>query len=61
MNLMTSKDFEEVLNQIEHGYEMYMNLVNSLGNLLDEASELLSEEEYQLFKLFLKDKILEEL
>ena len=61
MNLMTSKDFEEVLNQIEHGYEMYMNLVNSLGNLLDEASELLSEEEYQLFKLFLNDRILEEL
>ena len=58
---MGSKHFEEVLNQIEHGYEMYMNLVNSLGNLLDEASELLSEEEYQLFKLFLKDKILEEL
>ena len=60
MNLMTSKDFEEVLNEIEHGYEMYMNLVNSLGNLLDEASELLSEE-YQLFKLYLKDKILEDL
>lgn len=61
MNLITSKAFEEVLNKIEHGYEMYMNLINSLGNLLDEASELLSEEEYQLFKLFLKDKILEEL
>ncbi len=61
MNLMTSKNFEEVLNEIEHGYEMYMNLVNSLGNLLDEASEILSDEEYQSFKLFLKDKILEEL
>lgn len=58
---MNSNDFEEVLNQIEHGYEMYMNLVNSLGNLLDEASELLSEEEYQEFKLFLKDRILEDL
>lgn len=46
---MTSKKFEEVLNEIEHGYEMYINLVNSLGNLLDEASELLSEEEYQQF------------
>ena len=57
---MGSKHFEEVLNQIEHGYEMYMNLVNSIGNLLDEASELLSEE-YQLFKLYLKDKILEDL
>ena len=40
---------------------MYINLVNSLGNLLDEASELLSEEEYQEFKLFLKDRILEDL
>jgi hypothetical protein len=58
---MSSKNFEEVLNQIEHGYEIYMNLVNSLGNLVDEASELLSEEEYQLFKLYLKDKILEDL
>ena len=58
---MCSKDFEVVLNQIEHGYEMYINLVNSLGNLLDEASELLSEEEYQEFKLFLKDRILEDL
>ena len=57
---MGSKHFEEVLNQIEHGYEMYMNLFNSLGNLLDEASELLSEE-YQLFKLYLKDKIAENL
>lgn len=58
---MNSNDFEEALNQIEHDYEVYMNLVNSLGNLLDEASELLSEEEYQLFKLFLKDRILEDL
>ena len=57
---MGSKNFEEVLNEIEHCYEMYMNLVNSIGNLLDEASELLSEE-YQLFKLYLKDKILEDL
>ena len=57
---MNSNSFEDILNSFEHGYEMYMNLVNSLGNLLDEASELLSEE-YQLFKLYLKDKILEDL
>ena len=48
---MNSNSFEDILNSFEHGYERYMNLVNSLGNLLDEASELLSEEEYQEFKL----------
>ena len=55
------KECERVLDQIEHGYERYMNLVNSLENLLDEASELLSEEDYQIFKLFLKDRIMEDL
>ena len=51
---MNSKNIHDVLNQIDRGYEIYSNLVNSLEFLLDEASELLSEEEYQLFKLSLK-------
>lgn len=58
---MNSKNFEDILNSFEHGYERYMNLVNSLELILDEASEILSEEEYQNFKLFLKDRIMEDL
>ena len=50
-----------MLNQIERGYEIYSNLVNSLEFLLDEASGILSEEDYEDFKLFLKDRIMEDL
>ena len=32
MNSMTSKDFDELLNQIEHGYEMYINLGSDQNN-----------------------------
>lgn len=38
-----------------------MNVVSYLERLLDSASELLSEEDYIEFKLFLKDRILEDL
>lgn len=58
---MTSKNFEEILNGFEHGYERYSNLVNSLNLILDEASDVLSEEDYYNFKEFLKDRILEDL
>ena len=58
---MTLKQFEDVLNSFEHGYERYMNLVNSLELILDEASDVLSEEDYSDFKEFLKDRILEDL
>ena len=58
---MNSKNFEDILNSFEHGYERYMNLVNSLELILDDASVILSEEEYQNFKLFLKDRIMEDL
>lgn len=58
---MTSRNFEETLDSFEHGYERYMNLVNSLNLILDEASDVLSEEDYADFKEFLKDRILEDL
>lgn len=58
---MTLKQFEDVLNSFEHGYERYMNLVNSLELILDEASDVLSEEDYTDFKEILKDRILEDL
>lgn len=58
---MTLKQFEDVLNSFEHGYERYMNLVNSLELILDEASDVLSEEDYADFKEILKDRILEDL
>lgn len=58
---MNSKNIRDVLNQIDRGYEIYSNLVNSLEFLLDEASGILSEEDYEDFKLFLKDRIMEDL
>lgn len=58
---MTLKQFEDTLNSFEHGYERYMNLVNSLNLILDEASGILSEEDYTDFKEILKDRILEDL
>lgn len=58
---MTSKNFKDVLNSFEHGYERYSNLVNSLNLILDEASDVLSEEDYDDFKEYLKDSILEDL
>lgn len=58
---MNSNSFEDILNSFEHGYERYMNLVNSLELILDEASDVLSEEDYEDFKLFLKDRIMEDL
>ena len=58
---MTSKNFEDVLNSFERGYERYSNLVNSLNLILDEASDVLSEEDYDNFKEYLKDSILEDL
>ena len=58
---MTSKNFEDILNSFEHSYERYMNLVNSLELILDDASVILSEEDYEDFKLFLKDRIMEDL
>lgn len=51
---MTSKNFEDVLNSFEHGYERYSNLVNSLNLILDEASDVLSEKDYDNFKEYLK-------
>lgn len=56
---MTSINFEEILNSFERGYEIYSNLVNSLNLILDEASDVLSEEDYDNFKEYLKDRILE--
>ena len=61
MNNNKFEDFEDILNSFEHGYERYMNLVNSLEKILDDASEALSEEEYRQFKEFLKDRIMEDL
>ena len=58
---MNSINFEEILNSFEHGYERYSNLVNSLELILDDASVILSEEDYEDFKLFLKDRIMEDL
>lgn len=58
---MTLKQFEDTLNSFEYGYERYMNLVNSLNLILDEACDVLSEEEYADFKEILKDRILEDL
>lgn len=58
---MNSKNIHDVLNQIDRGYERYINLVNSLEIILDEASGILSEEDYEDFKLFLKDRIMEDL
>ena len=58
---MNFKNFEDILNSFEHGYERYMNLVNSLELILDDASVILSEEDYEDFKLFLKDRIMEDL
>lgn len=55
------KNFEDILNSFEHGYERYMNLVNSLELILDDASVIFSEEDYEDFKLFLKDRIMEDL
>ena len=58
---MNSINFEEILNSFEHGYERYSNLVNSLNLILDEACDVLSEEDYDNFKEYLKDRILEDL
>ena len=58
---MNDKNFEDILNSFEHGYERYMNLVNSLEGILDDAAEALSEDEYRQFKEFLKDRIMEDL
>ena len=58
---MTLKQFEDTLNSFEHGYERYMNLVNFLNLILDEACGALSEEDYTDFKEILKDRILEDL
>lgn len=58
---MNNKNFEDILNSFEHGYERYMNLVNSLEKILDDASEVLPEDEYRQFKEFLKDRIMEDL
>lgn len=55
---MNSNSFEDILNSFEHGYERYVNLVNSLEFILDEASDILSDEDYEDFKLFLKDRIM---
>lgn len=58
---MNNYNFDTTLNQLEHGYERYMNLINSLELLLDEASEILSEDDYENFKMYLKDRIMEDL
>ena len=58
---MNSKNFEDTLDSLEHGYEIYMNLINNLAGILDGASEILSEEDYSDFKELLKDKLLEDL
>lgn len=58
---MNSINFDDVLNECKNGYEKYNIMVNALESLLDSASMILSEEDYQQFKLFLKDRILEDL
>lgn len=58
---MNSKNFEDTIDSLEHGYERYMNLINNLAGILDGASEILSEEDYSDFKELLKDKLLEDL
>ena len=37
---MNNNKFEDILNSFEHGHERYMNLVNSLELILDEASDV---------------------
>lgn len=58
---MTLNKFEDILDEVHYGYEKYLVLVNSLEYILDNTSELLSEEDYIEFKQILKDRIMEDL
>lgn len=60
-NNMTWNKFEDILDEVPYGYEKYLVLVNSLEYILDNTSELLSEEDYIEFKQILKDRIMEDL
>ena len=54
-------NFEQMLEEISDGFMNYNNLLASLENLLDSASEGLDEETYLKFRQELKSIIMQEL
>lgn len=53
--------FEKFINSLDYGWEQYQSVVTNLEKLLDSAAINLSEDEYEDFKIILKESILEDL
>lgn len=58
--MFLDRTIDNIIDELDNGWRNYNNCIDGLAGLLDEASDKLSDEEYQAFKKILIDRILED-